>query len=49
MPTITLPDGSTKSFDHPVSAYDVAMTIGERLAKLTQLVQDFELVGLHIY
>ncbi len=33
MPTITLPDGSTKSFDHPVSAYDVAMTIGERLAK----------------
>ncbi|MEM9166623.1 MAG: threonine--tRNA ligase [Planctomycetota bacterium] len=33
MPRVRLPDGSTKDFDNPVSAYDVAMTIGERLAK----------------
>ncbi len=33
MPQITLPDGSVKSFDNPVSAFDVAMSIGERLAK----------------
>ena len=33
MPTITLPDGSQKSFDHPVSAYDVAAAIGPRLAQ----------------
>ena len=32
MPTITLPDGSTKQFDGPVSVFDVAMSIGERLA-----------------
>lgn len=33
MPQITLPDGSVKSFDKPVSAYEVAASIGERLAK----------------
>lgn len=33
MPRVTLPDGSVKEFDAPVSAYDVAMSIGERLAK----------------
>lgn len=33
MPAITLPDGTVKSFDDAVSAFDVAMTIGERLAK----------------
>ena len=33
MPRITLPDGSVKAFDHAVSAYEVAETIGERLAK----------------
>lgn len=33
MPQITLPDGSVKSFDHPISAHDIAMSIGERLAK----------------
>ncbi|MGE3107275.1 MAG: threonine--tRNA ligase [Phycisphaerales bacterium] len=33
MPTITLPDGSTKSFDGPVSAKDVAAAIGPGLAK----------------
>jgi threonyl-tRNA synthetase len=32
MPRVTLPDGSVKEFDGPVSAFDVAMTIGERLA-----------------
>lgn len=33
MPTITLPDGKTKSFDQPVSGYDVAASIGAGLAK----------------
>ncbi len=33
MPAITLPDGTVKSFDDAVSAFDVAMSIGERLAK----------------
>ena len=33
MPTITLPDGSQRSFDHPVSTYDVAADIGPGLAK----------------
>ncbi|MBX3386948.1 MAG: threonine--tRNA ligase [Phycisphaeraceae bacterium] len=33
MPTITLPDGSQKHFEHPVSAADVAKSIGAGLAK----------------
>ena len=33
MPTITLPDGSRREFDHPVSVYDVAADIGPGLAK----------------
>ncbi len=33
MPIITLPDGSTKSFDKPVSALEVAQAIGPRLAQ----------------
>ena len=33
MPTITLPDGSQRSFDAPVSVYDVAADIGPGLAK----------------
>jgi threonyl-tRNA synthetase len=33
MPRITLPDGSTKDFPQPVSALDVARSIGDRLAK----------------
>lgn len=33
MPTITLPDGKTKSFDKPVSGLDVAASIGAGLAK----------------
>jgi len=33
MPVITLPDGSQRSFDHPVSIHDVAASIGPGLAK----------------
>ena len=33
MPVITLPDGSQRSFDHPVSVIDVAADIGPGLAK----------------
>ena len=33
MPVITLPDGSQRSFDKPVSIYDVAADIGPGLAK----------------
>ncbi len=35
MPQITLPDGSQRSFDHPVSVMDVASDIGPGLAKAT--------------
>ena len=35
MPTITLPDGSQRSFDHSVSILDVASDIGPGLAKAT--------------
>ncbi len=35
MPIITLPDGSQRSFDHPVSVMDVARDIGPGLAKAT--------------
>ena len=33
MPRITLPDGSTRSFDQPISVQDVAASIGPGLAK----------------
>lgn len=33
MPSITLPDGSQRDYDHPVSIYDVANDIGPGLAK----------------
>ena len=33
MPVITLPDGSQRSFDHPLSVHDVAADIGAGLAK----------------
>ncbi|MCK0512250.1 threonine--tRNA ligase [Aromatoleum buckelii] len=33
MPNITLPDGSVRSFDHPVTVSDVASSIGAGLAK----------------
>ncbi len=35
MPHITLPDGSIKQFNHPVSALDVARSIGPGLLKAT--------------
>ena len=35
MPVITLPDGSQRQFDNPVSVLDVAMDIGPGLAKAT--------------
>ncbi|MBN7120092.1 threonine--tRNA ligase [Ectopseudomonas oleovorans] len=35
MPIITLPDGSQRSFDHPVSVLEVAQSIGSGLAKAT--------------
>ena len=35
MPVITLPDASTREFDHPVSILDIAMDIGPGLAKAT--------------
>jgi threonyl-tRNA synthetase len=35
MPEITLPDGSKRSFDHPVTVADVAADIGPGLAKAT--------------
>ncbi|MFT5741153.1 MAG: threonyl-tRNA synthetase [Gammaproteobacteria bacterium] len=35
MPEITLPDGSKRQFDHPVSILDVAFDIGPGLAKAT--------------
>jgi threonyl-tRNA synthetase len=33
MPVVTLPDGSQRSFDHPVTVHDVAADIGPGLAK----------------
>lgn len=33
MPVITLPDGSIKRYDQPLSIYEVAQSIGPRLAK----------------
>ncbi len=39
MPTITLPDGKTKSFDHPVSGLEVAQSIGAGLAKAALAVK----------
>jgi len=35
MPAITLPDGSQRDFDHPVTVMDVATDIGPGLAKAT--------------
>ncbi len=33
MPTITLPDGSRREFDQPVTIHDIAADIGPGLAK----------------
>ncbi|WP_019558893.1 threonine--tRNA ligase [Thioalkalivibrio sp. ALE12] len=35
MPAVTLPDGSRREFDHPVTVLDVAKDIGRGLAKAT--------------
>ncbi|HBT58812.1 MAG TPA: hypothetical protein DEA92_17035, partial [Pseudomonas sp.] len=35
MPVITLPDGSQRVFENPVSVADVAQSIGAGLAKAT--------------
>ncbi|MFC1689423.1 TGS domain-containing protein, partial [Pseudomonadota bacterium] len=35
MPAITLPDGSQRQFDHPVTVMEVATDIGPGLAKAT--------------
>lgn len=35
MPVITLPDGSTREYDHAVTVMDVALSIGSGLAKAT--------------
>ncbi|MFU8764319.1 MAG: threonine--tRNA ligase [Haliea sp.] len=44
MPAITLPDGSQRQFDQPVTVYDVAASIGPGLAKaaLAGVVDDRE-------
>ncbi len=39
MLTVTLPDGSRKQFDRPVSAYDIAAEIGPGLAKAAVLAE----------
>ena len=39
MPTITLPDGKTKSFDKPVSGLEIAQSIGPGLAKAALAVK----------
>lgn len=50
MPTITLPDGSERQFDHPVSVLDVAKDIGTGLANATLagIVDDQEVDASHI-
>ena len=35
MPIITLPDGSQRQFDNPISVLEVAQSIGTGLAKAT--------------
>ncbi|HEX3598946.1 MAG TPA: threonine--tRNA ligase, partial [Lacipirellulaceae bacterium] len=48
MLTVILPDGSRKQFDRPVSAFDVAMEIGPRLAKATVVAEaGGKIVDLH--
>ena len=37
MPTVTLPDGSTRSYDAPVTAAQIAADIGPGLAKAAML------------
>ena len=45
---VTLPDGSRKQFEQPVTAYDVAAGIGPGLAKAAMLAEvDGRQVDLH--
>ncbi len=47
MPDITLPDGSTRSFDNPVSGLEIAASIGPGLAKAALVISvDSELWDL---
>ncbi|MEK8090307.1 threonine--tRNA ligase [Thermithiobacillus plumbiphilus] len=47
MPVVTLPDGSIREFDHPVSAGEVVASIGRSLAKATVAARlDGKLVDL---
>jgi len=39
MPRVTLPDGTVKEFDGPVSGLDVALSIGPGLAKAAMAVK----------
>jgi threonyl-tRNA synthetase len=50
MPVVTLPDGSQRSFDKPVSVHDVAADIGPGLAKaaLAGVVNDRQVDTSHI-
>jgi threonyl-tRNA synthetase len=50
MPVITLPDGSQRSFDNPVSVHDVAADIGPGLAKaaLAGVVDGVEVDTSHL-
>ena len=50
MPAITLPDGSSRHFDHPVSVADVAADIGPGLAKaaLAGIVDGREVDASHV-
>lgn len=48
MPAITLPDGTVKEFDQPVSGHDVALSISEGLARASVGVKiDGVLADLH--
>ena len=47
MPAITLPDGSVRRYDHPVSGADIAKSIGAGLAKAALAVKvDGEVIDL---
>ncbi|MBK8970509.1 MAG: TGS domain-containing protein [Hahellaceae bacterium] len=48
MPLITLPDGSQRSFDHPVTVMQVAESIGPGLAKPSRRAIQAPLVDAHI-
>ena len=51
MPVVTLPDGSQRTFDAPVTVFDVAADIGAGLAKaaLAGVVDGREVDTSHIF